>query len=102
MVRVVLSPQAEKDMLDLMSYLAEYSESGADSFTTQAKATFQNLAEYPLVGRARYELVPGMRSLYSNGYFYFYFPPAGDNDVVLIARVARPERDIRALLESSG
>ena len=101
MVQVVLSPQAEQDMLDLVSYLAEHSDSAVDSFTAQAKATFQNLAEYPLVGRARYELVPGMHSLYSNGYFYFYFPPVGDNGVVLIARVARPERDIEALFAAS-
>ena len=99
MARVVLSPQAEKDMLDLLSYLAESSDSAASSFTAQANATFQNLSEYPLLGRARYESVPEMHSLYSNGYFYFYFPPAGDNDVVLIARVVRPERDIRSLFE---
>ena len=98
MAQVVLTPDAETDLLDLLSYLAEKSDRTVDYLTNVVNLVFQNLAEYPLLGRARDELVPGMRSLYSSGYIFFYFSPeSNEGDVVLIAHIVRPERDVDAL-----
>lgn len=100
MAQVALTPEADRDLLDLLSYLAEKSDSTVDYLTDVVNLVFQNLAEYPLLGRARDELVPGMRSLYSSGYIFFYFPPeSNEDDVVLVAHIVRPERDIEALFE---
>ena len=100
MAQVALTPEADRDLLDLLSYLDEKSARAADGLTDMAIQVFQNLAEYPLLGRAPDELVPGMRSLYSSGYIFFYFPPeSNEDDVVLVAHIVRPERDIEALFE---
>ncbi len=49
MAQVVLTPDAETDLLELLSYLAEKSDRAADYLSDVVNLVFQNLAEYPLL-----------------------------------------------------
>lgn len=91
MVRVTRRPQAELDILDIWAYVAADSVVAADRWLDGLDEKMRLWATQPLMGRARDELAPGLRSLAFGRYVVFYEALADGIDVV---RVLHSSRDI--------
>jgi toxin ParE1/3/4 len=93
-----VAPEAEADLDDIWCYIARKSGSLeiADRFTELLSDRFYLLANHPYIGRRRdEELRPGLRSFPVRDYIILY---RIENENVLILRVLRGSRDIKALL----
>ena len=94
MARVTRRPLAEADIFEIWDYIADDSMEAADRWVDQLDEKFQLIATQPMMGRAREELLPGLRSFPSRRYVIFYIPTGNGIDVV---RVLHGARDIDAV-----
>lgn len=96
MRRYNLLPPARDDIFDLVEYVGGYSDRARDVFTDALVDGFEQLADFPLMGRDRYDLKEGLRSFALNRLrlTVFYYVQFKEQDHVLIARVLRQERDV--------
>jgi toxin ParE1/3/4 len=94
MPRVLRRPQAAADILDIWDFIAEDSLEQADAWIDRLDESLRLLASQPLMGRARPELVDGLRSRPFERYVIFYLPLSDGIDVV---RVLHSARDIEAI-----
>ena len=62
MPRVTRRPLAEADILELWDYIADDSLAAADRWVDRLDEQFRLLAAQPMMGRARDELAPRVRS----------------------------------------
>jgi len=95
MARVLRRPRAAEDIAEIWGYIAADSRDAVDRWVDQLDEKFRLLAAHALMGRAREELAPGMRSFPLGPYVIFYTPIDGGIDVV---RVLHSARDIDELL----
>jgi toxin ParE1/3/4 len=56
------SPQAERDLFAIWDFIAAGSVKAADALIDRIDATFDMLADTPLAGRARRDLLKNLRS----------------------------------------
>ena len=96
MSRVTRRPHAEADILEIWGYIAEDSVVAADRWVDKLDEKFALWATQPMMGRARDELSPGIRSLAFGRYVVFFQPLPDGVDVV---RVLHGSRDIDASFE---
>jgi toxin ParE1/3/4 len=93
-----IAPEAEADLDDIWCYIARKSGSLeiADRFAEFLSDRFYLLVNHPYIGRRRdEELRPGLRSFPVRDYIILY---RIEDEDVLILRVLRGSRDIKALL----
>src|SRR5690242_6830325 len=92
-----LSPQAERNLDQIWVYTAKESGSAevATQFVDSITERFLLLSQYPLVGRIRDDLEPGLRS-YPVGRYLIIYEIENMRDV-LIHNVIAAARDIKAL-----
>lgn len=95
MPQVTRRPLAETDILEIWDYIANDSLAAADRWVDRLDGQFRVLATQPMMGRARDELAPGVRSFPFGRYVAFYMPLDDGIDVV---RVLHGARDIDAVL----
>ena len=96
MARVTRRPQAEIDILEIWDYIAEDSTVEADRWVDRLDERLSLWATQPMMGRARDELAPGIRSLSFGRYVVFFEPLPDGIDVV---RVLHGSRDIDITFE---
>ncbi|MCE2644658.1 MAG: type II toxin-antitoxin system RelE/ParE family toxin [Burkholderiaceae bacterium] len=94
MPRVTRRPLAQTDILDIWDFIADDSVAAADRWVDVLDAQFRVLATQPMMGRAREELAPGVRSFPVGRYVVFFVPLVDGIDVV---RVLHGARDIDAM-----
>ena len=94
MPRVTRRPLAEADILEIWDYIADDSLVAADRWVDRLDEQFRLLAAQPMMGRAREELAPGVRSFPFGRYVVFYMPL---NDGIDVVRVLQGARDIDAV-----
>ena len=94
MPQVTRRPLAETDILEIWDYIADDSLAAADRWVDLLDKQFRVLATQPMMGRARDELAPGVRSFPFGRYVIFYVPLDDGIDVV---RVLQGARDIDAV-----
>src|SRR5712692_6745894 len=100
--RIHKTPQAERDVLAIASFIAEDNLEAAERFLDAAEETLTLLASMPLMGRAcafQHPDAHGLRLWRVRGferYLIFYRPIEGDIDVI---RVLHAARDIDSLFE---
>ena len=94
MTRIIISDQAEADLIDLWLYIAEDSIDAADRFVSQIHEKCRLLGEAPEMGRERAEIRKGIRSFPVGNYLIFY--RIGDKSIE-VARVISGLRDILSL-----
>jgi len=92
--RVTRRPLAEADIFEIWDYIADDSMEAADRWVDQLDEKFQLIATQPMMGRAREELAPGLRSFPFRRYVIFYMPIGNGIDVV---RVLHGARDVDAV-----
>jgi toxin ParE1/3/4 len=88
-------PLAALDILDIWDHISEDNMAAADRWVDEIDAAFSRLATQPMMGRARPELAPDLRSFPFGRYVIYYMPLSGGIDVV---RVLHSARDIDGLL----
>ena len=91
-----IRPEAARDLDEIRQYIAENNPAAAVRLVEEVTELFHRLAEFPLIGRSREELVPKLRSFPVGNYVIFYQPIS---DGVEIVRVLHGSRDIESLFE---
>jgi toxin ParE1/3/4 len=90
--RILRSPEARQDLLDIWSYIAEENApSVADAVLARLQGAMEVLAHAPLIGRERPEFSGNPRSIAVKPYVIFYEPIA---DGIVIWRVLHGARDL--------
>ena|SRR5829696_311365 len=97
MAQLRFSAAAERDLIDIGNFIARENPAAAAVLVERLEEHCQVLAAYPLIGRARDELAPGLRSLAFGRYVIFYRVP---DDCVEIVRVLHGARDLGRALRS--
>jgi toxin ParE1/3/4 len=92
--KVLLKPQAEADLIEIWTYIAQESPARADRLLDEIDEKSQTLAQSPFIGKARDELGPHIRSFPIGNYVLFY---QRIKDGIEIIRVLHGARDIEAL-----
>jgi len=82
MTRITQRPAARHDLIDIWLYIAEDNEPAADRFLDRIQTALEMLLENPLAGRARPELVEGLRSFPVGNYVLFYRPVQDGIDLI--------------------
>src|SRR3989304_1704163 len=89
-------PLAEADILEVWDYIADDSIDAADRWVDRPDEQLRLLAAQPMMGRARDELAPGVRSFPFGRYVVFYAPLDDGIDVI---RGLHGARDVHAVFE---
>jgi toxin ParE1/3/4 len=95
MGHILLTRQAEEDLLAIWSYVADDNPPAADGLLDDIDAACATLAGSPHSGRLREELAPNIRSLPVGNYVIFYRP---EEDGIIVIRVLHGARDLPGLL----
>ena len=91
MTSITRRPQAEADILEIWDFIAEDSLAEADRWVDRLDEKLELWATQPMMGRAREELAPGLRSLAFGRYVVFFESLPDGIDVV---RVLHGSRDL--------
>ncbi|MBF1990108.1 type II toxin-antitoxin system RelE/ParE family toxin [Fischerella thermalis] len=91
MNRYRLSQQAEQDLEDIWTYLAQQNQLAADKQIAQILNRFPMLAQFPDMGKKRDDLMKELKSFPVKPYVVFYIKIT---DGVEIFRVLHQSRDI--------
>ena len=89
MARVTRRPQAEVDILEIWDFIAGDSIAAADKWVDDLDEKMSLWATQPMMGRARDELAPGVRSLAFGRYVVFFAPLPDGIDIVRVMHGAR-------------
>lgn len=96
MSRIWFSPSALKDLQGIFDYIAQDNPSAAGRFVRKLKQSCHRIADFPSIGVARDDLVPGVRCFPVGIYLIFY--RFGDMGVEIV-RVLHGSRDYLGLLD---
>ena len=94
MTRAIFAPAAEADLETMVDYIAADNPAAADELVTRLEDLAARLAETPGMGRARFDLLPNLRSFRLGRYLLFYRVTSSAIEVV---RVLHGARDFPAL-----
>jgi len=89
MPRVLRRPLAAADIAEIWDYIAEDSVRRADASVDRLDTKLHMLSMQPMMGQARDELAPRVRSLPFGRYVIFYQPLDDGIDVVRVLHAAR-------------
>lgn len=82
-------PLALSDLIDIWDFIADDNEINADNFLSSLESRLDALAHQPRMGRAREELMNGLRSYPIGRYVVFYLPHPDGIEVVRVLHGAR-------------
>lgn len=91
---LIISPQAEQDLVDIWLYIADDSPANADQFLNHLTEQAQLFVTLPKSGKARPELAQDLRSFPVEKYILFYREQGSNIELV---RVLHAARDIDAV-----
>jgi len=91
MPSLLISPEAEQDLLDIWLYIAEDSLVNADRFLDKLKTTALKVTEFTEIGVDRSELAFDLKSFPVGRYILYY---RKYNEGVELVRVLHSSRDI--------
>ena len=94
MPELIISPEANQDLLDIWLYIAEDSVTNADRFLDKLHVKAINLSEFTEMGIDRPELSKGLKSFPVDRYMLFYRPVKTGVELV---RVLHGSRDSQSL-----
>ena len=96
--RILRSPEARQDLLDIWAYVAgEAAPSVADAVLARLYGAMEVIAYAPLIGRERPEFSGSPRSMAVKPYVIFY-EPLTEGDGILVWRVLHGARDLSPLI----
>ncbi|MBI1868751.1 MAG: type II toxin-antitoxin system RelE/ParE family toxin [Methylocystis sp.] len=92
-MKVVVSSRAYRDLHRIYLFSAERNQSAAEALAAEMRQRFQNLANFPFLGRARPDLGPDVRRLTVGKHLIFY---RTEQNKILILRVIDGRMDVEA------
>src|SRR5947209_8584452 len=92
----IIAPRARADMEVISDYYADKSESFARKLLAEIFRLARLHAQFPLMGRPREDLRPGLRSFAVKPYVVFYRPTA---DTIEVARVLHGAQDLGSIMK---
>ena len=92
-MKIIVSDEADNDLLQISSYLSERSAQATQSVLDEISRCFVSLTSFPRRGSPRPDLGRDVRSVIVSPYLVFY---AARQDHVTILRVLHGSRDIEA------
>jgi toxin ParE1/3/4 len=95
MARLVLSPEARRDLRDIRDYIARDDPQAARWVVRRLRDMARTLSGVPAMGRARPELGTNIRSFVADRYVLFYRPLSRAAGIQLV-RVLHGARDVDA------
>lgn len=95
MARIIYSPDAENDLIDISSFIALDNPAASDRLIDSFVEKLRILADAPLIGPICTEL-PALRRFPVGNYVFFYRPL---RDGIELVRVLHGARDLRALFK---
>ena len=95
MAQLRFTEHAQRDLVEIGNFIARGNPANVAQFVTALEERCRLLASHPLMGRARDELGPELRSLTHGRYVIFY---RAIKDGVAIVRVLHGARDLRRIL----
>ena len=90
MAKVVVSPAAKADLVDIFLYIAQDNFAAAERVYQKLEESFSSIARQPGIGRERNEYGPGIRILPVGNYVLYYKQA---QETVSILRVLHGARD---------
>lgn len=93
MATVTKRPLAEADLEEIWWYIAQDNPDAADKTLDRIDERCAAVAEFPMMGANRENLLPSLRSFTVGKYVVFYFP---QDDGIEVVRVIPGMRDIDA------
>lgn len=98
MPRIIRTPEARQDLLDIWAYIAEQSAASiADTFLARIVGAMEIIAYAPHIGRERSEFPGSPRSMAVRPYVIFYDAlPEGDG--IRVWRVLHGMRDLERVI----
>ena len=84
MVKILLRPEAERDIDGIWWYIAQDGPASADNLLDEIEETSRNLARFKHMGRNRDELYPGLQSFPVGKYLIFYMPISGGIEIIRV------------------
>ena len=94
MQELIISPEAETDLLEIWFYIAQDSPVNADRFLDKLEEKSLKLCEFSDIGLDRPELAEGLKSFPFDHYMLYYRPTSAG---IELARVLHGSRDINTL-----
>jgi len=94
MSELILSPEAEQDLIDIWLYIAEDSPVNADHYTDKLYDKGIILAENPQIGTKRLDLIDELRAFPVDHYVLYY---RERNNGIEMIRVLRASRDVYSI-----
>ena len=95
MSRLVISPQAKMDLLNIWSFAFYDDGQAADRLIGEITAKFDTLLSFPEVGKSREDLAVGLRSFPFKRFIIFYRLIA---DGIEIFRILHGKQNIESIL----
>jgi toxin ParE1/3/4 len=92
------SSDANSDIEEIALYLFDLNPVAAEHFLDALEATCELLAQHPLLGRTRFELAAGLRSVAVGNYLIFYTPAP---DGIFVVRVVYGGRDLPGIFRGA-
>lgn len=90
--RVAWSPEAEDDLFSIWNYIAQAAgPRTADDIVRRIGEVCRLLEDFPLAGRSRSDIRPGLRSVVSGPFVIFY---RAERNMAEIVRVLDGRRDV--------
>jgi len=96
MLPVNRTDRAKTDLAEILDYLEERNPSAAVKLAAKVDAICRLLGQFPGMGRARDELMPGLRSVVVGSYVLFYRATQLE---VQIVRILFGKRDLERIFE---
>jgi toxin ParE1/3/4 len=94
--QIKFSPAAEEELKDIWQYVLQYNTQAARKLFREFNQKFKLLRDSPLLGRARDDLLVGLRCFVHREYLIFYTPL---DDGIEIYHVLHSSRDIQSLFK---
>ncbi len=99
MFRILKTVQAERDLDEIWLHIALDNIAAADALLDAIDQSCRQLTRQPMMGRARPELAPELRSFAVRRYVVFYLPMPEEISVI---RVVHGARDTFLLADQGG
>lgn len=87
-------PLAEQDLIDIYLYVERENPAAAEKLLRDINAKCQAIARHPMIGRARPELRPDLRSFPYGAYLVLYRIVDGGVEIVRVVHAARNLEDL--------
>lgn len=84
MVKILLRPEAEKDLDEIWLYIAQDNPASADKFLDDIEEASRNFARFKNMGRNRDELYLGLQSFPVGKYLIFYMQISGGIEIIRV------------------